>query len=88
MNPRWCLVTGGAGFVGSRVIRALNDMGWDRIRLRLDADPIRTVPMPDGLRDRFQSYTKAEGVLPWVSELTARRLEKMVAYWTKRAWRQ
>ena len=33
MNPRWCLVTGGAGFVGSRVIRALNAAGWDRIVL-------------------------------------------------------
>ena len=52
--------------------------------LRLDANPIRTVPMPDGLRDRFQFYTKAEGVLPWVAEITARPLDKMGRYWTER----
>src|SRR5947209_3658005 len=33
MTTRWCLVTGGAGFVGSRLIRALNDTGCDRILL-------------------------------------------------------
>src|SRR2546428_13079043 len=29
MNARRCLVTGGAGFVGSRLIRAVNGAGWD-----------------------------------------------------------
>src|SRR5262245_11518103 len=33
MSPRWCVVTGGAGFVGSRLIRALNERGYDRIVL-------------------------------------------------------
>ena len=33
MNGRWCLVTGGAGFVGSRLIRALNAKGRDHIVL-------------------------------------------------------
>src|SRR5438105_10088743 len=33
MSGRWCLVTGGAGFVGSRLIRALNEGGCDRILL-------------------------------------------------------
>jgi ADP-L-glycero-D-manno-heptose 6-epimerase len=33
MSGKWCLVTGGAGFVGSRVIRALNSAGVDRIVL-------------------------------------------------------
>lgn len=56
-----------------------------RAGLPLDPDPIRTVPMPDGLRDRFQFYTKAEGVPPWVAELTAHPLEKMVGYWTELA---
>src|SRR2546423_13557458 len=33
MNGRWCLVTGGAGFVGSRLIRALNASGRDHVVL-------------------------------------------------------
>src|SRR5262249_9435185 len=33
VNGRWCLVTGGAGFVGSRVIRALNASGRDNVVL-------------------------------------------------------
>ena len=33
MNDRRCLVTGGAGFVGSRLIGALNATGCDRIVL-------------------------------------------------------
>src|SRR5262245_3152036 len=33
MTARWCVVTGGAGFVGSRLVRALNDGGQDRIVL-------------------------------------------------------
>jgi hypothetical protein len=40
--------------------------------------------MPGTLRERFQFHTRAEGVLPWVAELTAVPLEKMVAYWTDR----
>src|SRR5262249_30055095 len=31
MTSRWCVVTGGAGFVGSRIVRALNALGCDRI---------------------------------------------------------
>src|SRR2546425_325674 len=50
--------------------------------LRLDGDPIRTVPMPAGLQNRFQFFTKAEDILPWVAGLTAEPLEKMVDYWT------
>src|SRR5262249_1629002 len=30
---RWCVVTGGAGFVGARLVRALNEGGQDRIVL-------------------------------------------------------
>jgi ADP-L-glycero-D-manno-heptose 6-epimerase len=54
------------------------------VGVRLDPDPIRAVPMPGTLRERFQFHTRAEGVLPWVAELTAVPLEKMVAYWTDR----
>jgi ADP-L-glycero-D-manno-heptose 6-epimerase len=52
--------------------------------VHLDPDPVRAVPMPGTLRERFQFHTRAEGVLPWVAELTAVPLEKMVAYWTDR----
>src|SRR5262245_22641499 len=31
MTARWCVVTGGAGFVGSRLVRALIAVGQDRI---------------------------------------------------------
>ena len=63
--------------IAETVVKVARDAG-----LRLDSDPIRIVPMPEGLQNRFQFYTRAEGVLPWIAELTARPLEKMVAYWT------
>jgi ADP-L-glycero-D-manno-heptose 6-epimerase len=56
--------------------------------LRLAPEPIQTVPMPEALRDRFQFYTRAEGIVPWVAEQTARPLEKMVAYWNERVGRE
>src|SRR5215467_10373497 len=49
----------------------------------LETEPIRVVPMPDGLREKFQFYTQAEGVLPWVAAITARPVDKMVRYWTE-----
>jgi ADP-L-glycero-D-manno-heptose 6-epimerase len=51
---------------------------------QLAADPVRTIPMPAGLHERFQFYTQADGVLPWIAELTAQPLDKMVQYWTDR----
>jgi ADP-L-glycero-D-manno-heptose 6-epimerase len=51
-------------------------------RLGLASDPIRVVPMPDRLRGKFQFYTRAEGVPPWVAEITAHPMDKMVGYWT------
>jgi ADP-L-glycero-D-manno-heptose 6-epimerase len=51
----------------------------------LDTAPIRTIPMPSGLRDRFQFYTCAEGVLPWVAALTEGPLNKMASYWADQA---
>jgi len=55
-------------------------------QMRLDPEPIRVVPMPEALRGKFQFYTKAEGVLPWVAAITADPMEKMVRYWTE--WAQ
>lgn len=64
--------------IAETVVKVARDAG-----LRLDSDPVRTVPMPDRLQNRFQFYTRAEGVLPWIAELTARPLDKMVSYWTE-----
>jgi ADP-L-glycero-D-manno-heptose 6-epimerase len=52
-------------------------------QMRLDPEPIRVVPMPEALRGKFQFYTKAEGVLPWVAAITADPMEKMIRYWTE-----
>jgi ADP-L-glycero-D-manno-heptose 6-epimerase len=67
------------GEIAETVARVARDAG-----LPVDPQPIRPVPMPEALRSRFQFYTRADGVLPWVAELTAGPLEKMVEYWT--AW--
>jgi ADP-L-glycero-D-manno-heptose 6-epimerase len=64
--------------IAEAAVRTARDLG-----VPLDADPIRTVPMPDDLRGRFQFHTRAEGVLPWVADHTARPLEKMIGYWTE-----
>jgi nucleoside-diphosphate-sugar epimerase len=55
--------------------------------LPLADPPIRTIPMPDTLRPRFQYYTRAEGVPPWIAELVADPMGKMVRYWTERVTR-
>src|SRR4030095_12544408 len=67
--------------IAEKVVGVVRDAG-----LRLESEPIRVVPMPDRLRAKFQFYTKAEGVLPWVAAMTVRPVEKMVRYWT--AWAQ
>jgi ADP-L-glycero-D-manno-heptose 6-epimerase len=66
--------------IAEAAVRTARDLG-----VALDADPIRTVPMPDDLRGKFQFYTRAEGVLPWIAKRTARPLEKMVSHWTEAA---
>jgi len=65
--------------IAETVVRVVEDAG-----LPMDRQPIRPVPMPSALRNRFQFYTRAEGVLPWVSDITSEPLEKMVRYWTAR----
>lgn len=67
--------------IAQKVVGVVRDSG-----LRLESDPIRVIPMPDRLRAKFQFYTKAEGVLPWVAAMTAHPVDKMVRYWT--AWAQ
>ena len=49
--------------------------------LRLEADPVRTVPMPPALNGKFQFYTRSEGSPAWVSALTTDPLGKMALYW-------
>jgi ADP-L-glycero-D-manno-heptose 6-epimerase len=51
--------------------------------VRLDREPIRTVPIPPALHGRFQFYTQAVGLLPWVADITAHPLEKMSHYWSE-----
>src|SRR5207249_11745239 len=46
----------------------------------LEADPIRVAHMSDDLRRKFQFYTRAEGVLPWVAGATGNPQDKMVDY--------
>jgi ADP-L-glycero-D-manno-heptose 6-epimerase len=66
--------------IAEAVVRVTRDAG-----LPLAPEPIRLVPMPEALQSRFQFFTRADGVLPWVAAITAEPLEKMVAYWTARA---
>jgi hypothetical protein len=63
--------------IAERVVRVARDAGFS-----VQADAIRTVPVPAALRGKFQFYTRSEDVLPWVSEYTAEPLEKMARYWT------
>jgi ADP-L-glycero-D-manno-heptose 6-epimerase len=65
--------------IAERVVGVTRDA-----RRRLDPEPIRDMAMPEGLRARFQFYTKAEGVVPWIAEVTADPMSKMVRYWTDR----
>ena len=53
--------------------------------LKLDTEPIRVIPMPGDLRHKFQHYTRAEGVLPWVAQITGHPVDKMVRHWTELA---
>jgi ADP-L-glycero-D-manno-heptose 6-epimerase len=62
--------------IAEKVVATARDAG-----LRLEPEPIRLVPIPATLRDRFQFYTQAVGVLPWVADVTAHPLEKMGHYW-------
>jgi len=64
--------------IAERALSVARDAG-----LRLESEPIRVIPMSDTLRAKFQYYTKAEGVLPWVAAITAHPLDKMVRYWTQ-----
>lgn len=67
--PTRVLVTGGAGFIGSALIWALNQLGVERIvvtdRLGLDEKWRNLVPL------RFEEYLEADDLLP---RLTGNRL--------------
>jgi len=64
--------------VAEAAVRVARDAG-----IVLDSEPIRMVPMPDELRPRFQFHTRADGVLPWVSDIIGKPLDKMMNYWTQ-----
>ena len=68
--------------IAEAVVKVAHAAQWP-----LNPDPIRTVSMPSGVKSRFQFYTRAEELVPWVASLTARPLEKMLAYWTELAGR-
>jgi ADP-L-glycero-D-manno-heptose 6-epimerase len=65
--------------IAEAVVRVVREAG-----LQVDPQPILPVPMVEALRSRFQFYTRADGVLPWVTEIVSAPLEKMVQYWTAR----
>jgi ADP-L-glycero-D-manno-heptose 6-epimerase len=67
--------------IAERAVSVARDVG-----MRVEADPIRVIPMPDVLRGKFQFYTKAEGIASWIAAVTAQPLDKMVRYWTE--WAQ
>lgn len=51
----------------------------------IDPQPIRTIPMPEDLREKFQFYTRAEDVPTWIARFTGNPLGKMVDHWTELA---
>ena len=53
--------------------------------LRLEAEPVRAVPLPPALNGKFQFYTRSEGSPAWVSSVTADPLGKMALYWRELA---
>lgn len=76
MNARWCLVTGGAGSVGSRLICTLNERGTDRIVI---VDSFSRPPE----KQFFRFLSEHGQIPPWITELTAHPSEKTVSYWTE-----
>ena len=56
-----------------------------RAGLRLEAEPVRTIPLPSTLNGKFQFYTRSEGAPAWVSAVTADPLAKMARYWAELA---
>jgi ADP-L-glycero-D-manno-heptose 6-epimerase len=66
--------------IAEGAVRVAREVG-----LKLDAEPIRAISMPTELQRKFQFYTRAEGVLPWVAQVTAHPVEKMVRHWTELA---
>ncbi len=64
--------------IAEKAVGAAPD-GW----LRPACEPIRVIPMPGRLQGRFQFYTRAEDVLPWVAAITTDPVGKMIGYWTE-----
>src|SRR5215831_12452765 len=85
MNDRWCLVTGGAGFVGARLIHALNASGRDRILL-VDSFTRRPEKLAETSKLRvadFLDYFALDGV---DAEALDRRLPPLDVIFHVGAW--
>src|SRR6266446_102749 len=81
----WCLVTGGAGFVGSRLIRALTSAGSDRVVL-VDSFSRRPDKLGGTLHLRFGDFLDYMSIDALDLEALDRRLPPFEVIFHVGAW--